>query len=347
MAPKIIMSSRVGPRGDRIAAGLEANGCHVEVIPYTGDPTAIHVPDGDEIERYWRDADGFIMGLRDLVPRSVLEAAPNLKVGASPVIGTEHIDVRAATELGIVIGYGAVPENFVGVAEAVVMLAAALIKRLPAKWMAVRERGFRVDNPGQMVQGRVIGLIGLGNIGRAVARRLQGWEVTMLATDPYVDPRVAADLGVELVDLDTLLRRSDVVSVMVTLTDETRHLIGARELALMRPGAYLINTARGACVDEAALIDALERGHLGGAAIDTWEDEPTREDNPLRYHPQVIATGHNIGHSHEAYEALILAAVENLSRGVRGELPPYVRNPEVLPKWRERLTRLGVTPLAV
>jgi phosphoglycerate dehydrogenase-like enzyme len=115
----------------------------------------------------------------------------------------------------------------------------------------------------------------------------------------------------------------------------------------MKPGAYLINTARGACVDEAALLRALERGHLGGAAIDTWEQEPTPAANPLRTHPQVIATGHNIAHSAELYDALPPAVLENVTRALRGEPPLYVRNPEVLPRWRERLVRLGVVPVEV
>jgi phosphoglycerate dehydrogenase-like enzyme len=346
VTPKIIVSSRLN-WGEQIIPGLEAAGCEVVVIPHSGSPLAVHVPDAGEVARYWRDADGFIVGLRDHVTREVLEAATNLKAGASPVIGTEHIDLQAATDLGILIAHGAVPENFLGVAEAVVMLAAALIKQLPAKSQAVRAGGWRVDDAGRMVTNSVIGLLGLGKIGRAVARRFQGWDTTLIAADPYVDSGVADELGVKLVDLDTLLRTADVVSVMVTLTDETRHLIGERELALMKPGAYLINTARGGCVDEAAVIRALDGGHLGGVAIDAWDPEPSDAANPLRTHPKVIATGHNVGHSREVYAALPPAAVENLSRAVRGETPPYVRNPEVLPRWRERLARLGIAPVGV
>jgi D-3-phosphoglycerate dehydrogenase len=346
MAAKVIISSRL-LRKDEVAAGLEARGCEVVEIPFGGAPADFHEPDGEEIERYWCDADAFIAGSRDRVTRSVLEAASRLKVGAGMVIGTENIDVQAATDLGIVIAYGAVPENYLGVAEAVAMLVPALVKRLPAKWAAVREGGFRIDDTGHMVMNSVVGLVGLGNVGRAAARRLQGWDTTLIGTDPYIDPRVADELGVKLVDLDTLLQTADVVSVMVTLTEETRGLIGERELALMKPGAYLINTARGACVDEAALIRALDSGHLGGAAIDAWQTEPTPADNPLRTHPKVIATGHNVAHSSELYDALGPAAVENIARALRGEPPLYVRNPEVLPRWRERLAQLGVTAVGV
>jgi phosphoglycerate dehydrogenase-like enzyme len=113
----------------------------------------------------------------------------------------------------------------------------------------------------------------------------------------------------------------------------------------MKPSAYLINTSRGPCVDEEALIKALDDGRIAGAAIDTWEQEPTRGDNPLRAHPKIIATGHNVGHSEEVYAALGPAAAENMLRGLRGEPPLYTRNPEVLPRWRERLQRLGVVPI--
>ena len=339
MPAKVLIGARLNWK-DVTVAGLQAHGCEVIEIPYDGPPNAPHTPSAEEIERYWLDADAFIMAGRDLVPRSVLAAATNLKLGASMVIGTEHIDVAAATDLGIAIAHGAVPENFLGVAEAVVMLSAGLLKRLPAKWTEAREGRWRVDDPGVMVKDHTIGLIGLGNIGRAVARRFQGWEVNLLAADPYVDPAVADELGVRLVDLDTLLGEADVVSVMVTLTDETRKLIGARELALMKETAYLINTARGPCVDEADLIAALDSGQIAGAAIDTWEQEPAVADNPLRAHPRVIATGHNIGHSREVYSALPPAAVENIARGLRGVPPRYLRNPEVLPAWQERLRRL-------
>jgi D-3-phosphoglycerate dehydrogenase / 2-oxoglutarate reductase len=343
---KIIMTNRAGNNA-RIADGLEAKGLEVVVLPPPAEPGGLRAPTAEEIATYWREADGFLMSGRDLVTREAMEGAPNLKVGASWIIGTENIDVSAATDLGIVIGFGATPENFGGVSEAVAMLVPALLKRLPAKWNAVREGGYRVDEVGKMVQGNVVGLIGLGNVGRGAARRLQGWDAKLIASDPYVDPKVAADLGVTLVSQEELLRTADVVSIMVVLTDETSHMIGERELAMMKPGAYLINTARGSCVDEKALLAALDSGHLGGAALDVWEQEPTPVDNPLRTHPKVIATGHNIAHSKEHIDSLIPAAVENLSRGVRGETPLYVRNPDVLPRWRERLQRLGITPAAV
>jgi D-3-phosphoglycerate dehydrogenase / 2-oxoglutarate reductase len=329
-------------RNEEIVRLLEAEGCEMIRLP-AFEPGGSNEWTGEEIERYWLDADAFV-GTFALKPisRKVLEAATKLRVGASPIIGTETMDVEAATELGIAIGYGAAPENMLGVAEAVVMLTAALIKNLPGKWSAVREGGWRTDQPGHMVMNRTVGLIGLGNIGRGTAKRFQGWDCNLLAADPYVKPEAAAELGVKLVDLDTLLHESDVVSIMVTLTDSTRHMIGERELSLMQPHAYLINTARGPLVDEAALIKALDEGRIAGAAIDAWEQEPTRPDNPLRTHPKVIATGHNVGHSEEVYAALPGLAAENILKGLRGEPPTCFRNPEALDRWRERMAHFGV-----
>ena len=344
MSPKVVVSSGMA-RTDEIVQPLRDAGCTVVQTP-PPPPVGMQVFTDQQKDEFFSDADAFVAGLRDQYSRDVLEACSRLKIGSSPVIGTEQIDVEAATELGIVIGYGAVPENFEGVAEAIVMLSAALLKQLPSKWEAVKQGGWMVPDVGRMVAKRTIGMIGVGNIGRGVARRLVGWETQLIAYDPYLEQSDVDELGITFVDLETLLHESDVVSVQVTLTNETRGMISDRELGLMRPTSYIINTARGPVIDEAALIRALDAGAIAGAGIDVWEIEPTRAENPLRQHPRVIATGHKIGHSVECYEALSVAAVENTLRGLRGEEPLYVRNPKVLPAWQERLTRLSAVGAA-
>jgi D-3-phosphoglycerate dehydrogenase len=190
-----------------------------------------------------------------------------------------------------------------------------------------------------MLRGKTVGLVGLGRIARGVVQRLAGWDVQVVACDPYV-AQAAAPAGVRMVALDELLRESDVVSVHTTLTPETRHLIGARELSLMKPTAFFINTARGGMVDEAALYEALAAGRLAGAALDAFELEPLPLDSPLRSLPNVILTPHMIGHTREIFDAIPPAAIENVERLMRGEPPLYWRNPEVEPRWRERLARL-------
>ena len=346
MPLKVLVGSNLG-RNEITASLLEKEGYELVRLP-PAEPGIKPILTSEQIQHYFGDIDAFLGvggGTGMMVTREMLEAGKKLRVGASPIIGTENIDVEAATELGIVIGFGAAPENFLGVAEAVVMLAAALVKRLPAKWQTVRNGGWRVDHGGHMLQNSTVGLIGFGNIGQAVAKRLKPWDCRIIASDPYANTQIAKEMGVALVDMDTLLKESDVVSIMVTLGDSTRHLIGERELSLMKPTAYLINTARGPCVDEKALIRALDEDRLAGAGIDVWEQEPADVANPLRTNDKVITTAHNIGHSEELYERLPYLAAENLIRGLQGIEPVCVRNPEVLPRWRERLQRLGVEGL--
>ncbi len=348
MSLKVLLGSNLG-RNEITASLLGKEGYELIRLP-AAEPGVRLTLEPTQINEFFSDVDAFLGvggGSGMMVTREMLEAGKKLRVGVSPIIGTENIDVEAATELGIVIGFGAAPENFLGVAEAVVMLAAALVKRLPAKWQAVRDGGWRVDSGGHMLQNSTVGLIGFGNIGQAVAKRLKPWDCRIIASDPYGRPDVARELGVELVDSDTLLRESDVVSIMVTLGDSTHHLIGERELSLMKATAYLINTARGPCVDEKALIRALDENRLAGAGIDVWEQEPADRTNPLRKNDKVITTAHNIGHSEELYERLPYLAAENLTRGLQGLEPVCVRNPEVLPRWHERLQRLGVEGLTV
>src|SRR3954467_8758212 len=175
---KVVVPQSFG-RFDSIADVLLAQGVELVRVPALA-PGAEPKWTAEEIETYFADADGFVGTFGRRITREVLTAGKKLRVGVSPIIGTESIDVEAATELGIAIGFGAVPENLLGVAEAVVMLSAALIKNMPGKWEAVRSGGWRVTDPGHMVMTSTIGLIGLGNIGRATAKRLQGWDCRIL-----------------------------------------------------------------------------------------------------------------------------------------------------------------------
>ena len=335
MGFRIVVSQALRSQ-EATASMLAAKGCEIVELPQLPGGWTQALIDG-----YAREADGFMGAFAGMkVTREVLAAAEKLRVVVSPIIGTEHIDVEAASDLGIVVGFGATPENFLGVAEAVVMTIAALRKHLPQKVETVRAGGWRTPHAGHMVRNSTIGLIGFGNIGQGVARRLAGWECDILVADPLKTPEEVAIFGAKLVDLDTLLRESDAVALLVTLTPQTRHMIGERELARMKKGAYLVNAARGGLIDEPALLRSLNGNHLGGAAIDTWEQEPSDAADPLRVHPNVIPTAHNIGHSEEAYASLPVAAVENVWRALHGTPPLYIRNPEVLPKWRTRIAQL-------
>jgi phosphoglycerate dehydrogenase-like enzyme len=283
----------------------------------------------EEIAEQFADADVILAAPNQQFGADVLRAAPNLRLIGSPVIGFDHIDLDTATELGILVSNGPTDEIILGMAESTVMLMAALSLELMRKQASLRAGAWRVPHTSHMVRGKTVGLIGYGRIGRAVAARLQGWEVTIQVYDPYVQGSIP---------LDELLRTSDIVSIHSPRTAETRGLIGSRELGLMKPTAILINTARGDLVDEAALADAIDREAIFAAGIDAWSDEPPKPDNPLfRCDPnRVILTPHNVGHSLEIGPAGVEMAVRTVNRVLEGDLPESVANPEVIDRWKAR-----------
>jgi phosphoglycerate dehydrogenase-like enzyme len=267
--------------------------------------------------------------------RELMVRAPQLRALVSPFIGTEGFDEAAATALGIIVANGQVAENFLSMAEATILLILASLYSL--HWWEQQLR----DNlphpphvPGRMLNGRTVGIIGFGHIARAMARRLHAWEVRL---QTYV-PRLHFPLpnGVTRVELDELLRTSDVVCVLASLNAETHGMLDLNRLRLIKPDAVLINTARGGIIDEQALAQiARERPGLR-IALDTFAQEPLSIESPLRTLPNVILTPHAIGHTQESLAALPPAAIENVSRVLRGELPLYVRNPDVIPEWIRR-----------
>ena len=229
------------------------------------------------------------------------------------------------------------PENFIAVAEATIGLALMLLKRVKHNEAKLRrgEWAQRQDR-GEFLFGKTVGLVGLGRVGSHVARRLVNWDVRLLAADPYVSPEHAAALGATLVDLSTLLAESDVVSLHASLTDETRGLIGEKELRRMKPAAILVNTARGEMADEEAVARALGEGWIAGAAIDAFVKEPLGPGNPLRgVDPErLILTPHNVSHSEAGRRANLRLALEQILAAACGEAPAHCVNPDAIPRWR-------------
>jgi D-3-phosphoglycerate dehydrogenase / 2-oxoglutarate reductase len=178
-----------------------------------------------------------------------------------------------------------------------------------------------------------LGIVGLGRIGRRVARRMAPFMGRIIANDPYVEQAVADEFGVSLVGLDELLADADLVSLHTPLTAETRHLIGPTQLARMKPGAFLINTSRGPVVDEAALIQALRSKRLAGAALDVMELEPLLPDSPLRELDNVVLTPHFAYYSEQAIEAMRDCVTHSVADVLRGTWPPFVANPSVQPRF--------------
>jgi D-3-phosphoglycerate dehydrogenase / 2-oxoglutarate reductase len=260
----------------------------------------------------------------------VFAQAPSLKVVARVGVGYEHVDLPAATRHGVAVAM-AFGTNHDAVADHALSLMAAAAHRIVEYDRKVRAGGW-----GTLLHGRiheaVVGVVGFGRIGRAVAKRCLGFNMEVLIADPVAEADTVARLGYCLVELDELLRRSDFVTLHAPLTAETRHLIDAPRLALMKPSAILVNTARGGLVDEQALVEALAEQRLGGAALDVFEVEPL-PDGPLRRLEQVVLTPHVAGLSAASLQAMALRTCENILALLRGRDPGpgLVLNPEALP----------------
>jgi D-3-phosphoglycerate dehydrogenase / 2-oxoglutarate reductase len=284
-----------------------------------------------------RVADVVLASHLERVTPAVLEHAEHLGLVIVPFIGVDKIDVPAATRLGVLVANSPTPENFIAVAEATIGLLLTLLKRVRRGESRLRAGEWaRREDRGDFLFGKTVGIIGLGRIGTHVARRLAGWDVRLLASDPYVPAERAAAVGVALVDLPTLLAEADVVTIHATLTEETRALVGEKALRAMKPTAILINTARGELVDEAAVARAVDEGGIAGAAIDAFAQEPLPTPHPYRnVDPErLILTPHNVAHSEAGRRANLRLALEQILAVGRGEAPAHVINLEALPIWR-------------
>jgi phosphoglycerate dehydrogenase-like enzyme len=261
--------------------------------------------------------------------RSVLENAPSLRVIARFGVGYDGIDVPAATEQGVVI-LTAPGANAESVADFTLTLMLACLRRLAAVDHAVRSGDWRETRLASDLASATVGIVGLGRIGREVAKRLTGFGCRILAVEPEPDVDFCARLGIELAALEETLPEVDVLTLHVPLTVETRQLIGARELAAMRPEAVIVNTCRGGVVDEAALIDALDSGRIAGAGLDVFEEEPLPVDHPLSRLPNVILSGHAATFTRLSVQRIADAIVASLLAFHGGKLPSGCVNPEAL-----------------
>jgi D-3-phosphoglycerate dehydrogenase len=234
------------------------------------------------------------------ITRRVIEAAPELRVIGRAGVGVDNIDVDAATDRGVVV-MNAPTGNTTTAAELAIALLCALARNIPQADRAVKGGAWKKKQQlmGSELAGKTLGVVGLGRIGRVVAARARGLDMHVLAFDPYLTGRSPLE-GVELLELDVLLGRSDFVTLHVPLNESTEHLISRQRIALMKPGARLINAARGGLVDEEALVEALESGRLRGAALDVFEREPPPADHPLLRRDDVILTPHLGASSDEA-----------------------------------------------
>ena len=262
------------------------------------------------------------------ITRAVIEALPGLAVVSKVGVGVDNIDVAAASEHGIAVCHTPDDGDAAAVAEHAFALMLALLKQLPA-WPQsfLRDGGWRSAQTFTTgLAGRTVGIVGGGRIGRALLQRLAGWEVQVLLADPALQAAPAGATPATLVPLDELLARSDVVSLHCPAPADGAVLLGAAQLAAMKPGAVLVNTARAALVDTAALADALHGNRLGGAAVDVFAPEPPRPDDPLLHAPRVILTPHVASWTRDGYLRRRQQAAENLVRVLKGQPGAQIAN---------------------
>ncbi len=267
------------------------------------------------------------------ITRKVINSAP-LRMIIAYGVGYNHIDVDAASEKGVFV------TNFRGsnseaVAELTVCMMLALLRNLRECDQHIRNKRWKNVESGKLpdwmigteLYGKTLGIVGIGEIGKRVARICgKGFSMRILATDPFVTREQAQEIGAELIDLESLLRSSDIVTVHVPLSAETRCLIGAKEIGLMKKSACLINTSRGFVADEAALIQALKERKIAAAGLDVFQKEPISTDNPLLGLDNTVLSPHIAGSTRESFEAYERILLEEVTRVARGELPKNLVN---------------------
>ena len=265
-----------------------------------------------ELRAIIADYDGLAIRSATKVTKELLDAAPNLKVVGRAGIGVDNVDVKSATARGVVV-MNTPLGNTITTAEHAIAMMFALARQIPeaststkaGKWEKNRFMGVELS-------GKTLGLIGCGNIGSIVANRAIGLHMKVISYDPYLSEKRALDLGVEKVDLDTLLARADFITLHVPMTDATRNILSREALAKTRKGVRIINCARGGLVDEAALAEAITSGHVAGAALDVFETEPAK-DSPLFGLENVVCTPHLGAATAEAQENVALQVAEQMS----------------------------------
>jgi len=315
---------------------------------------------GDDIEVRWVDgpdrekllaavpeADALLVRSATTVDAEVLDAAPRLKIVARAGVGLDNVDVKTATERGVLV-VNAPSSNIHSAAEHALALLLSAARQIPAADASLREHAWKRSSfSGTEIFGKTVGVVGLGRIGQLVAQRLAAFDAHIVAYDPYVSAARAAQLGIELLSLDELLGRADFISVHLPKTPETAGLIDKEALAKTKPGVIIVNAARGGLIDEAALADAISSGHVRAAGLDVFSKEPCT-DSPLFELAQVVVTPHLGASTEEAQDRAGTDVAASVKLALAGEFVPDavnvgggVVNEEVAP-WLDLVRKLGL-----
>ena len=274
-----------------------------------------------------------VIASHDHFTRKVIENADKLRVIGRHGIGFSEIDVDAATERGIFVTYTPVPEEFDSVAEFTIGLMLALIRKISLADRTLKSGIWeRTSFIGSLLKGKTVGIIGLGNIGKRVAKLLVNFKVNLIAYDPYLPEEIAKKHHVKLVDFTTLLKNSDIITIHCPLTKETINLISWKEVELMKPGVLIINTARAQIFPEKVLFKALMEGKIAGAAIDVYQKEPPNLKEALFKLDNVIVTPHIAAYTMEGLRKMDITVAEDVIRVLKGKIPKFLVNKSVLTK---------------
>jgi len=297
----------------------------IEIVRYDRQETA------QPLEEIIRDIDGVMVGLA-IFDEKVINSAPDLKILAKHGVGYDNVDVAAASRRKIPVAVTPYA-NSTSVAEYTVGSIITLNKKIFTSNTALKNgtyQGFK-QVTGNDIWGKTLGVIGIGRIGSAVVRMCRlGFNMDVIAYDPYASDAYANSVGARRVEsLETLLRDSDIVSVHCPLNPETKDIIGEKEFKLMKDSAYLINSARGGLVNEAALLDALNNGWIKGVALDVLEKEPPDPENELLNHEKAIVTPHTAANTDESMSVMATMAAEEIIRTLNGERPRNIVNAEI------------------
>ncbi len=292
----------------------------------------------DELRESLMDAEAALLG-NDVCDANVLGSAGRLKVVSRHGIGVDAIDLNAATENGIIVTN--TPDvNTIAVADHTMALMLSLVRKIPDADASLKSKKWEgLKFLGRELAGKTLGIVGLGSIGTEVAKRAKGFGMKLLYVKRKRVPDLEDKLELTYRPLDSLLRESDVISIHLPLTPETKGLIGRKEIASMKKGVYIVNTARGGILDTDALVEALNSGQVAGAALDVFDTEPPDFNHPLFEMENVILTPHIGAYTIEAIRRMDLLAAENIVKALHGEIPEFVVNKEVLKSHSLRLKK--------
>ncbi|AKE39032.1 phosphoglycerate dehydrogenase [Corynebacterium camporealensis] len=320
----------------------------VEALGETVEVRWVDGPNRPELLEAVKDADALLVRSATTVDEEVLEAAPNLKIVGRAGVGLDNVNIPAATDRGVMV-VNAPTSNIHSACEQAIALLLATARQVPAADQSLREGEWKRSSfKGVEIFGKTIGIVGFGHIGQLFAKRLQAFETTVIAYDPYANPARAAALGVELVELEELMAKSDFVTIHLPKTSETAGMFDAELLAKAKEGQILINAARGGLVDEAALAESIKSGHHRGAGFDVYETEPCT-DSPLFDLPQVTVSPHLGASTVEAQDRAGTDVAESVLKALNGEFVADAVNVsggrvgEEVAAWLDLARKLGLT----